>query len=815
MPAGVNFRTSMHLYLKNKYHHAMYRLFQFAFSLLLMLFATLWACGQEMVSRLESFATKYSPERAYLHYDKSSYFGGETIWFKAYAMNEMSPATESKNFYIDWIDDQGKLLKHTVAPLLDGYTNGQFDIPLDYKGRYIAVKAYTKWMLNFDSSFLYRKTINILSREAIGAVQKVVVKPVLEFFPEGGDAIAGVPNKIAFKASDQWGRPIKIKGVVLGPDGKKIDSLKLRHDGMGFILLKPVAGASYTARWKDEQNVERTTPLPVVKKTGANILVTVSPDSRSFQVNLSPDLSNSLDSVYVVGTMFQHVVFKLTKSVKQEISGIVPIANLPYGLLTITVFDKNWQPITERITYINNHQPYVFKPTMEVQRWGLNPRARDEIKITVPENLASSMSVSVTDLNIDADKSDNILSTLMLTSDLKGRVHNVAYYFSDSAAYRQQDLDMVMLTNGWRRINWQQVFSGNLPKINYTRDTSYLTLSGIVQGVVPGSIGDGSSAMMILAQKDVPNKMILMPINRNGTFDDPSLFIFDTAKVYYQFQGNSLKGSSIQFLPNKLRIPPVGMGFTNLIWPDTTGLFRHLQLAEIQGSYQEKNRYKELETVIVKAKTKSPVEILDEKYASGLFSGGEAVSFDVLNDKFANAGDIFTYLQGKVAGLQISGQGANASLNWRGGSPQIYVDEVPSDASMVANVNLTDVAYIKAFRPPFMGGFNGANGAIAIYTRRGNDIKREEGSGIPGAKIEGYTNIREFYVPKYLNTNPPPGADKDVRTTLYWNPNVVIDPRTKQAVLTFYNNDITEAFRIVMEGMTADGKLAHMEERME
>ncbi len=85
--------------------------------------------------------------------------------------------------------------------------------------------------------------------------------------------------------------------------------------------------------------------------------------------------------------------------------------------------------------------------------------------------------------------------------------------------------------------------------------------------------------------------------------------------------------------------------------------------------------------------------------------------------------NIFTYLQGKVAGLQINTGGGQPCLQWRGGSPQLYLDQTPADASMVSSLSVNDVAYIKVFRPPFMGGFNGANGAIAIYTRRGNDVK--------------------------------------------------------------------------------------------
>ncbi len=770
--------------------------------------------AQDITQHLENYTAAYSPERAYLHYDKSSYSSGETIWFKVYVFGELTAAA-SKNFYIDWIDEKGNVLKHTAAPMVDGLTNGQFDIPEDYKGRTLNVRAYTRWMLNFDSSFLYKKTIPILNPDSVKLLQKTVVKPTLDFFPEGGDFVAGLKNKVAFKATDQWGRPVKIKGLLL-TDGKATDSLKVLHDGMGFVSLQPASGTAYTAKWKDAQGKEYTTALPNVKPSGANLLITVAPGKREFKAGLTPNLIAENDSVYLVGTMFQHAVFKIAKPTKSDIVGIVPTDGLPYGILTITLFDKSWRPLAERITYIDNNALFSVKPQMEVQRWGLSYRARNEVKITVPEDVVSSLSISVTDLGIDADSTENIISTLMLTSDLKGKVHNPAYYFSNPSEAKQQHLDLVMLTNGWRRIRWEQVVAGNTPTIYYPRDTSYLSLSGTVQGVMPGSFGNGSLLTMIVTQKGVENKMLFVPVRRNGTFDDANTILFDTAQVYYQFQDKNLKGASVQFFANKLRTPPVPNGFFKSPFPDITGFARHLLLAAELNDITRRSKYKELEAVVVKAKTKSAVEVLDQKYASGLFSGGESVQFDVLNDKFAKMGDIFTYLQGKVAGLQISGQGGNTTLSWRGGSPQLYVDEISSDVNMISSININDVAYIKAFRPPFMGGFSGANGAIAIYTRRGDDVKREPGKGIASAKVDGYSVVRDFFSPKYLNTAPPtPGADRDVRTTIYWNPNVLIEPKTKQAVISFYNNDVTDAFRVIIEGTTANGKLLYLEEKME
>ena len=221
------------------------------------------------------------------------------------------------------------------------------------------------------------------------------------------------------------------------------------------------------------------------------------------------------------------------------------------------------------------------------------------------------------------------------------------------------------------------------------------------------------------------------------------------------------------------------------LFPDTTGNYRQWFLADEANSVAEMMKVKTLENVTIKSKGKSPVQLMDEKYSSGLFSGGDGYQFDLANDPTASSAiNIFTYLQGKVAGLQINTSSNPPSMQWRGGSPQLYLDQTPIDASFISSLNVNDVAFIKVFRPPFMGGFNGANGAIAIYTRRGNDAKSEPGKGLASNKVFGYTAIKEFYSPNYAAFHSR-NEQRDIRTTLYWNPAVVTTPQNNHVVLTF------------------------------
>ena len=179
-----------------------------------------------------------------------------------------------------------------------------------------------------------------------------------------------------------------------------------------------------------------------------------------------------------------------------------------------------------------------------------------------------------------------------------------------------------------------------------------------------------------------------------------------------------------------------------------------------------------------------------------------------------SAFSVLTYLQGKVAGLQITGAGAQMSMTWRGGSPTVFMDEMQTDISQVQSIPMSDVAMIKVFRPPFIGGTGGgAGGAIAVYTKKGASLNKDV-KGLDFVRIPGYSVAKEFYSPDYSQYDEAQ-TQGDFRSTLYWNPFVLTDKDTRRVVFTFYNNDISRRFRIVVEGCDVYGKLTRIEKIFE
>jgi hypothetical protein len=377
-----------------------------------------------------------------------------------------------------------------------------------------------------------------------------------------------------------------------------------------------------------------------------------------------------------------------------------------------------------------------------------------------------------------------------------------------------------MLTNGWRKYNWQQIANKKLPYIRYTMDTSYLQIAGKSFGIDKLDLIQQQNIFLFLQAKDSSKNNFILPIRKDGSFGKSNFIFYDSLKIFYTFLGNNkLNRSAEVVFQNGLFNTPTKYNLDTII----------SKFATINYSFFEKQRksdeeYKRLlklkgsgvlSEVIIKTRVKSAASILDDKYATGMFNGGDAYQFDLIDDNRAQSSiSVFNYLQGMVAGLQISNQGGETVVIWRQSSTSFFLNEIQSDASTIESISMNDIAYIKVFKPPFFGGSGGSpGGAIVIYTRKGTDVKSIAGKGLAFKYLEGYAAHKEFYSPNYEKEND--ANQPDIRTTLYWSPYILTDATKKKASIEFYNNDVSKKLRIILCGMNADGKLTWVEKMVE
>lgn len=805
------------------------RIYQRLMPLVLILGLANLAKAQSIDSTLQEYSNKFPQERLYFHFDRSTYYPGDTIWYKTYIMTGWSMSGISKNLYIDWVDASGKLVMHEVEPILYGTSYGQMVVPKNYKENVFHVHAYTGWMLNFDQAFLFDKDIAVVQPANISGYKLPHHSVRVSLMPEGGNMVQSLTSAVAFKAENQSGRPVSITGAIRNKNGEVIDSVSSEHDGMGKFFLSPEAGEAYSLTWKDNQGDSGTAQLAPALSTGAILKVSVLGNKASFHIDRSADAPANFKKMYVLGTMQQQQAFKFAIDLEKTAGATnsVPTSQLADGILQVTLFDADWKPVAERVVFINNND-YSFKTNINITKKSLAKRGRNEIEIEMPDTTATTMSLAITDGALVYDSSYNIVSHLLLTSDLKGYINNPAYYFSSNDDSVKNNLDLVMLTNGWRRYNWDNVVAGKLPAIKYKQDTAFIILKGYATQEDKTIVPENTTLFVKLRGKDAADSLntVLSPsTNSDGNFTiNPGPF-YDSIYVHYKFVGaKKIENRGNATFTSNLLAPFAdysNLPVTPSLLQDSLALLNALaektradDLAKVLGNLTLKN-------VTVNARTKSPAKQLDEEYASPVFQGSQGAnvrSFDVAHDPDAKGlYNLSNYLTDKIPGLQVQMNGTppvatyyyRPSISISGaatGLVTLFLDELQTDNETMATMPLSSVGYVKFFgRGALITSSN--QPALVVYTRIGNEANGL--SSFKNVTLAGYTPVKEFYSPDYAAEPDALGAD--VRTTLYWNPNILAGGKVHKVKLVFYNNDLSKKLRFVLEGINANGQVTRLE----
>lgn len=776
--------------------------------------------GQAIDSMINVYAEQSPKEKIHVHFDKTIYNKEETIWYKIYILDDQGLTQLSKNVYMEWFDQAGKLIRQHVAPLFQSTAKGSFDLPADYTGSVIRMKVYTRWSLNDDPAFGFERDIVINNNETIVKPSKTENNTLVNVFPEGGELITGLNSLVAFKATDKFGKPVNIKGLLVNQLGKTLDTIKVRHDGMGSFRLMPKAGESYSLKWIDPAGNTGIIAIPVNPKEGITLSVTTNNEFANVKVERTANIPENFKRLNLLVHMNQVVLFKVSLNTadKPLLAANIPIEGLNTGILQFSLFSSDWLPMAERIVFVNNRE-HEFGAKIIPQLVTLTKKGKNVFDIFVADTTVTNMSVAVTDASLESSQANHtIYSDFLLSSELKGKIHNPGYYLSSDSDSVTANLDLVMLTNGWRKFNWEKLKASIAPEIKYPVETDIIRVSGKVYGLKTVSAND-LMLNLIIQNKDSSKNFIFQPVTKEGLFQSENMFIFDTARIFYNFNQNQKLNelTQVQFDNGLLKASAkmLELKDENMLnlWNDSVSLAKMNAFLQMQEDWKKRSSYKTLQEVIIKAKAKSNEQAIDERYASGLFAGGDAQVFDFLNDPAALGGiDIISYLQGRVAGLMINRSGASTTMSWRGATPDLYLDQMQVGADFIQSINVQDIAMVKVFRPPFFGSMGGGSGgAIAIYTKKGGDFKGDNSKSsksMQSTLLVGYTRFKEFFNPQY--ENPAENNDTDIRTTLYWNPYVITNKKSPRFKVQFFNNDISKRLQIVLEGVNADGKITRV-----
>lgn len=434
--------------------------------ILIIFLCVIWSTALYGQSTVESFTeqleknwSKYPNELTYIQTSKGIYETGEDLWFKAYQLDvqTMGLSNRSKTFYLQMVDTKDSIVWQEKYPVEQGLVSGH--VYIDEKlpeGDYL-LEGYTK------NSFYEKDTLITPSVRRIKVVKNIrnsftpdnqLRDTTFRFsmFPEGGYLINGIVSRLAFKATNGKGTPSDIEGLLYEND-KPITTVKSKHDGMGSVMFTPVRDRVYEVKL----NNGKSYTLPKVQIQGISLrLLRQNKENVDFIISQSYGLPQQM--VYLIGHMRGKVYCMAKGVLKDNLKMRIPLSNFLYqGIAEFTLLNEAMEPIAERLVYVHPEKKLYITAEPEKKHFKTREKATIKIKVTDDKGnpIKAHLGVSVYDQAYDYTENKHSLPVYCyLSSQIRGNIYNPTYYFDEENSDRIEALDLLLLTQGWRRYVW-------------------------------------------------------------------------------------------------------------------------------------------------------------------------------------------------------------------------------------------------------------------------------------------------------------------------------------------------------------------------
>ncbi len=789
-------------------------------------------------NRLNDYISKDYPEKIYMQTDKPYYTAGEDLWFNAYLLNGISHkiSTKSNIIYVELIDEENNIISERKLFAETVSIHGDFKLPRDLKDGTYLLRAYTNYMRNQDEAFFFKKEIRIYSLFADATEEyqdssldkDKFVLPEIGFYPEGGYMVSGLSNKIAVKIKDADVYSKKVEGRIEDGDGNKITDLSTYEFGLGSFYLIPELGKEYRAVINaGDEDIIYELPKPLQQGYVMNTSIL----EKEVIINISTNKVEKLKNLLIIGHQrgipaFDYIHEKDESSMTLKI----PKKDFIEGVLNIVLFDATKNPVAERMLYIKKESEISIS-VKKTNGTKIMVRDKVNLEIAVKNNLGrlvpSTFSLSVTDATlIKTDPNqENIMTYLLLNSDLRGKIKTPNYFFTQGDSIKKsQQLDLIMLTHGWRRFTWQDILEKR--KNNPFKAEEALYISGKTLHSKSPFQNKVSETKMTFRTNGFYQQE--QKTDNQGRFSYGPFVFHDTLDVFLQ-AGNAISSDKPDFTDTKIVIDKPKSRPS--IIPE--GIFNPYNFEKQEGNFETyKNQSRNyvfknfdmdpdresLDEVLIKGKLKSKEEILDEKRnkRTRSFSPSHRV---VVDEKSFHGGGTFMELILNVPGIRVGRKqgyqnetSQDFEVNLRGMKPAFYLDNTKVTLEIAMSVPQSNIDFIDILNTGSSSSQYGleAQGVIAIYSKQGGTDNIRITESKPGAinfKADGFYTAREFYSPDYTLVDRNTSKE-DKRSTVFWKTNV-INRGYKAAEVTFYTGDEKGLMHVNIEGITDTGIPIH------
>ncbi|MBW4889575.1 hypothetical protein KXQ82_07605 [Mucilaginibacter sp. HMF5004] len=768
-------------------------------------------------------------EKVYLHTDRDVYTQGENIWFKAYLVDAQNnkPINYSHNLYVELISPGLKIKQHHLIRLENGLGTGDFKLPDTISAGKYRIRAYTNWMRNFGDNFVFEKNITVVNASDTKTSAAAQIKPVrrlkkkqpviskqdtlpsgplVRFLPEGGTLVNDVTSVVAVKAEDEHGKGIPVNGTVLASSGRVVAKFTCDSLGFGSFNLTPDETQRYHANVMIKN---QPYDFKLRNSTKKGFVMGVSVVSPSIAVDISCSERMLRESgganLVIIARHGGKIIYNDQLRVQsKEVFVNIPDANFPEGIAAITLYDDHSVPLCERLVYVRKPGNYALKVNTDKALY--KSKEKVTVKIKLDKTQHANLSLSAIDENVSAVKPENILTYLELTSELKGVIEHPERYFDTTNTNRYKQLDLLLLTQGWRDFVWKRIADTTL-KISYEVEQA-ISITGRVRKVWADKPMPNINVTMF-APKATGDKLFTAVTDSSGRFNiDGAVFYGYQYLNFTSRSSNGIKadGRSKGKTGGYIRVDslfrdslPVHAAV--LAPEDTIPLTSDALIA--RDKIRQKFSFEgvnNLSAVQIKGYTNMlpeevhPITLAEQKDYGSLLQyllymiGGthsELGNGCHVQVEDPSPGIILQYGYFPAHTVSIRGvYSDNSKIDYRFVCDDDYLGQ-PMDHILKVTINRRETVY-------------GIMHSVFVVMRPG--VLEKDVFDHTMANIEGYAKERTFFAPRY----EAPDTKPDYRTTIHWEPNITTNANG-EATISFYNADPKSKIRLVVQGITDKG----------
>lgn len=470
---------------------------------------------QSWVDRLDKFGQSIPQEEVFVHLDNSSYFVGDTIFYKAYCrLSNGKQGGLSGLLYVELLNNDGYLVEREKIRLTNGQGHGCFLLTDSLYGGFYELRAYTRWQLNWgvtehphssqtkdwfyskqmemeyfrDYDKLYSRVFPVYDKpkEPGEYYLDMTMRPMqryfradhskpeadLTFYPEGGNLVEGTTCRVAFEANDEEGKHLQGRLVVTDHTGATVAEAETQQRGRGCFLLPVGKDEQYQAtfHWKaqDASEASQKEKLPKAVTEGVGLQASVDGD----QIHLELQNSGTAAQEELGMTVMSHGVLQKSLVLGQgaKLAADIDGRTFPEGVTQVTVFNKLGRVYADRLVFVR-HSDFQAQNITFTNLRADSYKAYESIDFDIQTTNGSkggTISLAVRDAAHSQYTFDSgsFLTEMLLCSQLKGFVEQPEYYFEADDEEHNTALDLLLMIQGWRRYDWVQMATPGLFTLN-------------------------------------------------------------------------------------------------------------------------------------------------------------------------------------------------------------------------------------------------------------------------------------------------------------------------------------------------------------